>query len=141
MPFVLRSGKALARSRSEISLRFKSVPHLTFGQKTEPEPNVLRLLLNPDRIILGANINGPGDPFGLEHAELRAELAPQELSAYGRLLLDVLEGDPTLSIRADEAEESWRIVEPILEAWEKGRVPLLEYPAGSDGPKSPETRR
>jgi glucose-6-phosphate 1-dehydrogenase len=50
------------------------------------------------------------------------------------LLLDVLNGDLTLSIRDDEAEESWRIVEPILEHWNAGHVPLLEYPAGSDGP-------
>jgi len=80
------------------------------------------------------NVNGPGDPFVLEKIELSAELAPQGMPAYARLLLDALEGDPTLSIRADEAEESWRIVEPVLRAWERNRVPLLEYPAGSDGP-------
>jgi glucose-6-phosphate 1-dehydrogenase len=46
-----------------------------------------------------------------------------------------MRGEPTFSIRADEAEEAWRIFEPILEAWEEeGRVPLLEYPAGSEGP-------
>ena len=134
VPFVLRTGKALARDRAQISVHFKPVPHPAFGQKTLPEPNVLRLGLDPDRISLGVEINGPGDPFDLEHVELGAELAPQEMPAYGRLLLGVLEGDPTLSIRADEAEESWRIVEPVLEAWNEGRVPLLEYPAGSEGP-------
>jgi glucose-6-phosphate 1-dehydrogenase len=46
----------------------------------------------------------------------------------------VLEGDPILSIRSDEAEESWRIVEPILHAWAADAVPMLEYPAGSHGP-------
>jgi glucose-6-phosphate 1-dehydrogenase len=56
------------------------------------------------------------------------------LPAYGRLLLDVLNGDPTLSIRADEAEESWRVVTPVIDAWTKDLVPLEEYPAGSDGP-------
>jgi glucose-6-phosphate 1-dehydrogenase len=83
---------------------------------------------------LEVNINGPGDPFLLERAELDAELAPQELPAYARLLLDVLEGDPTFSIRGDEAEESWRIVEPILKTWETGEVTLREYAAGSSGP-------
>ena len=62
------------------------------------------------------------------------QLAPQALPAYARLLLDIIEGDPTLSIRADEAEESWRIVEPILDGWAAGLVPLGEYPAGSVGP-------
>jgi len=50
------------------------------------------------------------------------------------LFCGLLEGDPTLSIRADEAEESWRIIEPVLGAWKEGQVPLLEYPAGSEGP-------
>jgi glucose-6-phosphate 1-dehydrogenase len=49
-------------------------------------------------------------------------------------LLDVIEGDQTLSIRDDETEESWRIVQPILDAWAQGRSPLREYAAGSDGP-------
>ncbi|MDP8925343.1 MAG: glucose-6-phosphate dehydrogenase [Actinomycetota bacterium] len=135
VPFVLRTGKALSRDRMEISVHFKPVPHPAFGQRTQPHPNVLRLRLDPDRIHLAANINGPGDPFDLEHIELGVELAPQDPPAYGRLLLGVLEGDPTLSIRADEAEESWRIVEPVLEAWTQGSVPLLEYPAGSGGPE------
>jgi glucose-6-phosphate 1-dehydrogenase len=134
VPFVLRSGKALDKDRREIAIHFKPVPHLAFAQESDPRVNVLRLELNPDRMALGVNINGPGDPFDLEYIELDTDLAPQETSAYGRLLLDLLRGDLTLSIRDDEAEESWRIVEPILEAWHEGEVPLDEYPAGSSGP-------
>jgi len=133
VPFVLRTGKALARERREIAVRFRPAPHLAF-EAHEPRPNVLRFQIDPDRLAFGMNINGPGDPFDLEHVELDAEFAPQDLPAYGRLLLSVLEGDCTLSIRADEAEESWRIVGPILDAWAAGKVPLLEYPAGSAGP-------
>lgn len=134
VPFVLRSGKALGKDRREIAIHFKSVPHIVFGRAAPPQTNVLRLELSPDRMALGVNINGPGDPFDLEYVELDTALAPEEISAYGRLLLDVLRGDLTLSIRDDEAEESWRIVEPILEAWRRGDVPLLEYAAGSEGP-------
>jgi len=134
VPFLLRSGKALRRNRQEIAIHFKPVPHLAFGQRTKPPPNVLRLQIDPDRVALELNINGPGDPFALELVELDMTLAPQDLPAYGRLILDVLRGDPTLCIRDDEAEESWRIVEPILAAWAEDRVPLLQYPAGSDGP-------
>lgn len=137
VPFVLRTGKALASERFEVAVHLKGVPHLSFGQAREPQPNALRLQLSPDRIALAVNINGPGDPFDLERIELAAELAPHALPEYGRLLLDILEGNPTFSIRADEAEEAWRIVEPILEAWAQGRVPLLEYPAGSDAPTGP----
>jgi glucose-6-phosphate 1-dehydrogenase len=56
------------------------------------------------------------------------------------VLLAVLEGDPVLSIRDDEAEESWRIVEPILDAWSSDAVPMLEYPAGSRGPAESRCR-
>jgi glucose-6-phosphate 1-dehydrogenase len=75
-----------------------------------------------------------GQPFALACAELARELVPQDLSAYARLLLQVMEGKRELFIRGDEAEESWRIMEPILNAWTGGRAPLLEYAAGSDGP-------
>jgi glucose-6-phosphate 1-dehydrogenase len=134
VPFVLRSGKALRRNRKEIAVHFRAIPYLPFGQEMVAPPNVLRLGLDPDRVSLGVNINGPGDPFVLDHVELDTALAPQRPSAYGRLLLDVLRGDPTLSIRDDEAEESWRIVVPILSSWAESRVPLSEYPAGSEGP-------
>ena len=132
VPFVLRTGKALGKERFEVAVHLKPVPRPPFGH--EPRPDVLTLQLVPDRISLSVNVNGPGGPFDLERIELQGELAPQELPPYGRLLLDIMRGEPAFSIRADEAEEAWRIFEPILDAWEEGRVPLLEYPAGSDGP-------
>lgn len=134
VPFVLRSGKALQADRTEIALHFRSVPHSPFPDADQGDPNVLRLRISPDQIVLGLNLNGAGDPFALEPAVLDLQLAPQELPAYARLLLDILDGDPTLSIRGDEAEEAWRIVEPVLEEWRSGQVPLRTYPAGSAGP-------
>ena len=64
-----------------------------------------------------------------------ASLDPADHPAYGRLLLDVLRRDPALSIRGDEAEESWRVVTPVLDAWAEDLVPLDDYAAGSDGPR------
>jgi glucose-6-phosphate 1-dehydrogenase len=133
VPFVLHSGKALGRERREIAVHFWPVPHLAF-EANEPPPNVLRLLLQPDRLAFDMNLNRPGTPFPLERIELGVDFTSEGLPAYARLLLQVLEGDCTLSIRDDEAEESWRVITPILDAWSRGRVPLLEYPAGSDGP-------
>ena len=46
----------------------------------------------------------------------------------------ILDGDAMLSVRGDAAEECWRIVQPIRDAWRRGDVPLEDYPAGSDGP-------
>jgi glucose-6-phosphate 1-dehydrogenase len=67
---------------------------------------------------------------------LTANLQPPELPACGRILLDVLRGDATLSIRADEAEEAWRILTPIMDAGSREIVPLQEYNAGSDDPSA-----
>ena len=137
VPFVLRAGKALGGFRGEIAVHFKPVPHLAFQRADDPRPNVLRVRLGPNRVTLNMNINGPYDPFDLKQIELSADLAPQEFfAAYEALFLDLLEGNPTLFVRADEAEESWRVSEPILDAWAKGLVPLLEYPAGSSGPRA-----
>lgn len=136
VPFMLRGGKALGGFRGEIAVHFRSVPHLAFQKAGDPHPNVLRVRLNPDRVTLNLNVNGPHDPFDLEEIELSAGFAAQEFfAAYENLFVDLLEGNTTLFIRADEAEEAWRVSEPILAAWEDGTVPLLEYPAGSIGPR------
>jgi glucose-6-phosphate 1-dehydrogenase len=92
--------------------------------------------LQPDRVALHINVNGVGDRLVLETIALERTLAEQELSAYARLMLDVLNGDASLSIRNDEVEESWRIVTPILSVWAEGKVPLIDYPAGSGGPRA-----
>lgn len=134
VPFTLRTGKALGRNHREMTIHFRPVPHLPF-EDNAPLPNVLRMFLDPDRVTLSVNVNCPGDPLCLQPIEFRTDLAPQELPAYARLLCDVLEGDQTLFIRGDEAEEAWRIVDPILRAWSDGAVPLDEYPAGSAGPE------
>ena len=131
-PFRLRTGKAIGTERREIAVHFKSVPHEPFDDRDRP--NVLRFQLSPDAISLQLNLNGEGDPFDLEQVCVDAEFPTQELPPYSLLLKEILEGDATLSIRGDEAEELWRIVEPVLSAWADNEVPLEEYRAGSAGP-------
>lgn len=134
VPFTLRSGKALGDRRSEIVITFKPVSHLPAGFTGAAEQTVLRLTLGPDRMALEVNINGPGDPFQLDRASLEAEFGEGELLAYAEVLQGILDADPTLSVRGDTAEQSWRIVQPVLDAWRAGAVPLEEYPAGTPGP-------
>jgi glucose-6-phosphate 1-dehydrogenase len=134
--FRLRTGKALGRDRKEVSVLFRPVPHLPRGLYGDPVPNVLRFGLDPESVSI--EMSGVGSrAHTLVPLTLSTELEPAELPAYGRLLLDVLQRDTTLSIRGDEAEESWRVVTPVLDAWEKALVPLYDYPAGSDGPVNP----
>ena len=130
--FRLRTGKALGRNRMEVAVRFRPVPHLPRGMLGDPQPNVLRFGLEPEGVAVEMYGVGPR-AHTLVPLTLTAELEPAELPAYGRLLLDVFNRDPALSIRGDEAEESWRVVTPVLAAWAKDLVPLEEYRAGSDG--------
>jgi glucose-6-phosphate 1-dehydrogenase len=132
--FRLRTGKALGQDRKEIVVRFREVPHHPFDQAQAPAANLLRFGLNPEGLSLELTGTGPAATLSLVPLVLSAEIQPPELPAYGRILLDVLRGDATLSIRADEAEEAWRIVTPVLEGWSRELAPLEEYDAGSDGP-------
>jgi glucose-6-phosphate 1-dehydrogenase len=131
--FRLRTGKALGRNRKEVAVHFRPVPHLPRGMQGEPQPNALRFRLEPESLVV--ELSGLGHRARtLVPLTLTADLEPAELPAYGRLLLDVFNRDPALSIRGDEAEESWRVVTPVLAAWANDLVPLEEYAAGSEGP-------
>jgi glucose-6-phosphate 1-dehydrogenase len=99
---------------------------------------VLRFGLEPESVTLELTGTGPRTDT-LVPLTLATRLEPAELPAYGQLLLDILRGNSALSIRADEAEESWRVVTPVLDAWSKELVPLQEYSAGSDGPSKPSS--
>jgi glucose-6-phosphate 1-dehydrogenase len=136
VPFRLRSGKALRERRKEVLITFKQLPHLPTGLQGKPLPDQLRLTMGPDRMALEMNVNGPNDPLVLDRVALDVDLNPGRLPAYGEVLAGVLDGDPTLSVRGDTAEECWRIVDPVLQAWRDGKVPMDEYAAGSDGPPS-----
>jgi glucose-6-phosphate 1-dehydrogenase len=134
--FRLRTGKALATDRKEVVVHFRPVPHLPIDTPQEPLPNRLRFGLEPEDLTFELTGVGPHAAFSLVPLNLRARHEPAELPPYGRLVLDVLNGATALSIRADEAEESWRVVAPVLDAWDKNAIPLGEYPAGSSGPAS-----
>jgi glucose-6-phosphate 1-dehydrogenase len=136
VPIVLRTGKAIGEPRQEILFTFREVPHLPTGFTGPAEPARLRIGVNPAILDIDLITNGRDDPFDLENDVLHAEFGPSELSAYGEVLAELLEGDPTLSVRGDIAEECWRIVSPVLAAWRGNKVRLDTYPAGTRGPTS-----
>ena len=136
VPFVLRSGKAIGEPRQEVVFTFRDVPHLPTGFTGPSRQAQLRVGVKPATMSLDLVTNGRDDPFNLEWDTLAAEFGPSELSAYGEVLAELLDGDPTLSVRGDIAEECWRIVAPVLAAWRADKVPLDAYPAGSHGPRS-----
>ncbi len=136
VPFRLRSGKALKDRRKEVLITFKPLPHLPTGLHGNAILDRMRLSMQPDAMAIEINVNGPGDPLDLEPAVLSADLNPGRLPPYGEVLAGVLDADPLLSVRGDTAEQCWRIVDPVLQAWRENRTPLDTYPAGSTGPDS-----
>ena len=131
--FLLRAGKALSRRRKMAIVRFRPErdPRLA-GLPLEPDANELWIGVDgPDDVSLHLTGGAPQSPVPLA---LSATPPGSELPAYARVLLDILHGWSTLSIRGDEAEQAWRIVTPVLDGWADGAVPLEEYPAGSAGP-------
>jgi glucose-6-phosphate 1-dehydrogenase len=134
VPFRLRAGKALSALRKEAVITFKHPRWVPKGLSGYSRPDRVHIGFDPDLLRLDFNLNGPGDPFVVDRVTMESSFGAGDLPPYGEVLAGVFEGDPTLSVRGDQAVQAWRIVEPVLRAWRDGQVPLQEYPAGTDGP-------
>jgi len=142
VPFYLRSGKRLPKRLTQISVHFKQAPIFLFDwcTVTGKAPNVLTLNLQPNEgidLTFGAKIPGQGSEIApvqmqFDYTETFGETPPD---AYQRLLLDAINGDPTLFTRSDEVRAAWDFVSRILDAWQRQPVDRLpQYPAGTWGP-------
>jgi glucose-6-phosphate 1-dehydrogenase len=142
VPFYVRTGKRLPRRVTEVVLRYTGVPFLPLppDARDSVEPNQLVLRIQPDagiEVSFAAKV--PGQQFRVRtvnldfsYAETFAEAAPE---AYERVLHDAMVGDATLFIRSDEVDQSWRIVQPLIDGFERVALPLSYYPAGTWGPE------
>ena len=136
VPFYLRTGKRLTRRLTRIAVRFREPPVRLFESMgdCETHSNVLYLTLQPDEgFALEVDVKVPGEPFELRRLPLTFSYSAafdRLPDAYQTLLLDVLVGDQTLFVHADEAEASWRLFEPLLDS----DSPPADYPIGSAGP-------
>ncbi|MDQ6915483.1 MAG: glucose-6-phosphate dehydrogenase [Actinomycetota bacterium] len=143
VPFYLRTGKRLARKVTEIAIKLKPVPHLAFQAhgSVGVQPNELVLMVQPDEgvtLSLGAKI--PGARMRIRPVNMEFHYGTSFLSAspeaYERLILDAMRGDATLFTRNDEVDALWRVVDPVLGAWQAADEPPPQYPAGSEGPEA-----
>jgi glucose-6-phosphate 1-dehydrogenase len=139
VPFRLRAGKALRKLDKRVVITFKEPNWVPEGLLGYERPDRMHIGLDPEVLRFDFNINGHADPRTVERVAMGVNLEPGDLPAYGQLLAGVLAGDPTLSVRGDQAVQTWRIMEPVLRAWRDDTVPLEDYQAGSDGPTSPLT--
>jgi glucose-6-phosphate 1-dehydrogenase len=131
VPFLLRTGKALGRNRRAVTLHLRSPA--TRGGAAAPA-GAVQISMLPERIGLRLALCGPDGAWAPAPVELAAEPPRPSLPASGRLLLDLLSGDPARAVRDDEAQECWRVVDAVLAGWRSAATPVREYAAGSAGP-------
>ncbi|MFZ1202376.1 MAG: glucose-6-phosphate dehydrogenase, partial [Desulfobacterales bacterium] len=121
VPFYLRTGKRLPAKVSEVSIQFRHVPHQTFPSAVLLDwlSNRLVIAIQPEEgILLRFKAKNPGPGMRLSqvmmHFYYQEAFKTKPPEAYETLLLDVMEGDATLFMRADQAESSWSVIHPIL---------------------------
>ncbi|MEA2843861.1 MAG: glucose-6-phosphate 1-dehydrogenase, partial [Actinomycetota bacterium] len=141
VPIYVRTGKYLPKRVTEVAMEFNRVPHLPFAadQAQDLDPDALVLRIQPDEgITLRFGAKVPGQAFRVRSVSMDffygAAFLEETPDAYERLLLDALVGDQTLFIRSDEVAQAWRIVDPVLEAFQEADLPLARYEAGTWGP-------
>jgi glucose-6-phosphate 1-dehydrogenase len=144
VPFYLRTGKCLHDKVSEVAILFRPAPHHPFPSSSVEnwQPNRLVIRIQPEEGIVSRiqakqpgtqMVLGPVDMQFLYHEAFKAS-TPE---AYETLILDIMRGDATLFMRADQVESAWSIITPILEAWDS--VPTADFPnyvPGSWGPEA-----
>jgi glucose-6-phosphate 1-dehydrogenase len=146
VPFYLRTGKRLPGKVSEVSIQFRSVPHQAFPSSAVRgwQPNRLVIHIQPEEgVLLRLQAKQPGLTMLLSPVDMRftykeAFQTPSP-EAYETLLLDVMLGDATLFMRADQVEAAWSVVNPVLESWQMVSPDFPNYSAGSWGPEAAET--
>ena len=141
VPFFVRTGKRLPKRATEIAIQYREVPHRLFKDEgVGPDPNLLAIRIQPDEGIMlrfGAKVPG----LGLDVRSVAMDFTygsafnVDSPDAYETLILDALQGDASLFTRADEVEEAWSIIDPIIESWASGPPPdFPNYDAGTWGP-------
>jgi glucose-6-phosphate 1-dehydrogenase len=146
VPFYLRTGKRMPMRDTEIFIQFRDVPYSIFASRgATTKPNKLIIGLQPEESI---ELRMMSKTPGLDRQGVRLREIPLDIGlanafseyrrriAYERLLLDLIEGDPTLFVRRDEVEAQWAWIDRIRAAWtEKGMAPR-PYAAGTWGPSA-----
>jgi len=146
VPFYLRTGKRLKTKASEVAIQFRPVPHQSFPKAATLtwQPNILIIQIQPEEgIRLSFQAKQPGSTLHLSpvdmHFSYQEAFKSKSPEAYETLLADVMSGDATLFMRADQVEASWSVLMPILNVWGKSKpAGFPNYGSGTWGPKAAE---
>ena len=146
VPFYVRTGKYLHEKATVLSIQFKPAPAYAFPKEAAEtwRPNRLTIGIAPEMdICLRFQAKRPGQTMILSPVDMvfnyKDEYDGEEPEAYETLLYDVMEGDATLFMRADQVEAAWEVVMPILDTWQARRpVDFPNYAPDSWGPEDAE---
>ena len=146
VPFYVRTGKRLHDKTTTINIQFRPAPHYAFPPEAAEtwRPNRLTISIQPEMDIrLRFQAKRPGQSMTLNPVDMifsyKDAYDGNEPEAYETLLLDVMEGNATLFMRSDQVEAAWKIIMPILEAWQaKPPVDFPNYSPDSWGPEDAE---
>ncbi len=146
VPFYLRTGKRLFKGASLITIQFREIPHNIFLSEDSGAPKNNRLIISiqPDMAIrFQLQSKVPGLEMNLNTMNMVFDYSGKAKSespeAYETLLLDIISGDQTLFMRADQVEAGWELIMPILDNWENSKTSNFpNYPADSWGPENAE---
>jgi glucose-6-phosphate 1-dehydrogenase len=133
VPIVIRAGKCMPVTATEVYVRFRQPPHDVLGLEPVAVANSLRFRVYPDAEV-GLRLAGKKQGAGwvVQQEDLTfAEMPAGEMRTYDRLIGAALSGERWLFARQDTIEAAWRVVDPIL----GNAVPLHHYPRDSWGPK------
>jgi glucose-6-phosphate 1-dehydrogenase len=146
VPFYVRTGKRMNAKTTVISVLFRPAPHYSFPKEAAEtwRPNRITFSIQPGTDIrLRFQAKRPGNDISLNPVNMVFNYKDfyngQEPEAYETLLMDVISGDATLFMRADQVEAAWKVIMPIIEAWEsRPPVDFPNYSPGSWGPEDTE---
>jgi glucose-6-phosphate 1-dehydrogenase len=138
VPFFIRTGKRLPVTQTELRLVFKRPPRLGFARGRVSEANQVVVKLDPStgvRVVLDAHRADVGGPAPITLDMEFAEEGGEGPTPYEVLLHAALVGDATRFTRQDSVEETWRVMQPLLDA----PPPVHQYAPGSWGPAEAES--
>lgn len=146
VPFYLRTGKRMNETFTVITIQFRPVPHQSFPREATAnwQPNRLILDIQPHMDIrMRFQAKRPGLKMILHPVDMQFNYNESYTSgtpeAYETLLLDIMEGDCTLFMRADQVEDAWKVLMPVINYWEENpSVNFPNYEAGMQGPEDAE---
>jgi len=136
VPFYVRTAKRMHEGNTAISIRFKKAP---MQLNNEQHQNWLMLNIQPRECIkMEIESKIPGLDIATRTLSIdspQRQASDETIDSYESLLLNLMEGDPSLYLHISEVEAQWRLIDPIVKAWAADKSPVLQYAAGSRDPK------